>query len=360
MKPCWILALALFLPGGSAVAQADRGERGSRGRVILYAEADFRGAAIVLYPGDRIEDFARQSFDNGEPANDRISSVEIEGPWTVVLHADARFRGDALRLDESVSNLADLPGPSRRGNWNDLVSSAAVGRDPERRRPWRGGTGRGPVRGPRVELYSDSNYRGSRLVLVPGDRIENLADAGFDDDEPANDRISSIRIFGDAAIVAHVDGGFRGAALRVAGDLPNLAYRSDGLPNGNWNDRISAVAVITAPDPDPAALVTRVYAELFGAPPDASTLDEYVALVESRGLGEAGLRTELRRTRAYRERDAAEAVRRAYRELLRRDPDESGLATYTRLMVDEGWSEARVREALRRSDEFRQRQPGRE
>jgi hypothetical protein len=63
-------------------------------------------------------------------------------------------------------------------------------------------------------------------------------------------------------------------------------------------------------------------------------------------------------TREYRGgRDwrARQIVAQAYRDILRREPDRSGLRQYTDAMVRRGWSENDVRRALRQSDEYRDR-----
>ena len=52
---------------------------------------------------------------------------------------------------------------------------------------------------------------------------------------------------------------------------------------------------------------------------------------------------------------AAQIVREAYRDILRREPDRSGLRQYTNAILHEGWSEADVRRSLRRSHEYAQR-----
>src|SRR5262249_36929207 len=46
---------------------------------------------------------------------------------------------------------------------------------------------------------------------------------------------------------------------------------------------------------------------------------------------------------------------RAYQDLLGRDPDDLGLRTYRSRIIDDGWSEAQVRDAIRNSPEFRER-----
>jgi len=59
--------------------------------------------------------------------------------------------------------------------------------------------------------------------------------------------------------------------------------------------------------------------------------------------------------RRYRHEDADRIVRRAYQDILDREPDEAGLRQYRSRIIDDGWSEAQVREALRKSPEYRQK-----
>src|SRR4029077_8580338 len=46
-------------------------------------------------------------------------------------------------------------------------------------------------------------------------------------------------------------------------------------------------------------------------------------------------------------------VRRAYQDILERQPDPTGMRVYRSHIIDDGWSEAQVREALRNSPEYR-------
>ena len=52
---------------------------------------------------------------------------------------------------------------------------------------------------------------------------------------------------------------------------------------------------------------------------------------------------------------AERIVRQAYRDILRREPDASGLAQYTRSMLYDNWTEADVRRSLLSSQEYAQR-----
>jgi hypothetical protein len=53
--------------------------------------------------------------------------------------------------------------------------------------------------------------------------------------------------------------------------------------------------------------------------------------------------------------DADQLVRRAYRDLLDREPDSAGLRLYREHILEDDWSEAQVREAIRSSPEYRQK-----
>jgi hypothetical protein len=54
---------------------------------------------------------------------------------------------------------------------------------------------------------------------------------------------------------------------------------------------------------------------------------------------------------AFAPADADEIIREAYLDILNREPDEEGLRNYRRLMIDKGWSEARIRDAIAESKE---------
>jgi hypothetical protein len=54
-------------------------------------------------------------------------------------------------------------------------------------------------------------------------------------------------------------------------------------------------------------------------------------------------------------RQAEQMVRQAYRDILGREPDPSGLAQYTDAIVNRGWSNADLRRSLLQSPEYAQR-----
>jgi hypothetical protein len=56
-----------------------------------------------------------------------------------------------------------------------------------------------------------------------------------------------------------------------------------------------------------------------------------------------------------RSQDPDRIIRRAYQDLLEREPDQTGLRLYRSRMIDEGWTETQVRESIRDSQEYRER-----
>jgi Peptidase inhibitor family I36 len=154
-------------------------------------------------------------------------------------------------------------------------------------------------------FYQDADYRGEYFCVGTGDSLNSMP-VGM------NDRISSIRTFGGARVTVFKDVRFGGSSTRFNGDVRNLQREG-------WNDRISSLRVWSGSDRDR----------------------------ESRS-GNRG-------HSAREQGDADRIVRRAYQDILGRDPDTAGLRLYRSRVIDDGWSEEQVREALRSSPEFRQK-----
>jgi hypothetical protein len=162
--------------------------------------------------------------------------------------------------------------------------------------------GRGPVPGSGACFYQDTNYRGEYFCVGAGENVGRVPD-------DMNDRISSIKVFGRANVVVFKDVRFSGGSTRFDSDVRDL--RDQG-----WNDRISSMRV----------------------------------QIGSSG-GSAGDRSDNRRDRGGE--DPERIVRRAYQDVLGRDPDAGGLRQYRSRIIDDGWTEAQIRESLRNSPEYR-------
>lgn len=217
----------------------DRDNRHRRGRVTFFEHADFRGGSLTLEVGDAIENLAGVPLSNGVSANDRISSIQIDGPVEVTVYRDARYRGEKLRLFRDVRNLAQGNHP-----WNDIISSMRV----EYRRP-------GAERDEQV-------------------RLDQVIDRAYRD------------------------------VLQRAPDLAGLRSYRTRMVEDNWNEQ--------------------------------------------------DVRNALRKTEEYRT-VVNRIVAKAYRDILGREADNEGLHNYVEHMLRDRWTEEDVRNSLRKSEEARQR-----
>jgi TorA maturation chaperone TorD len=106
----------------------------------------------------------------------------------------------------------------------------------------------------------------------------------------------------------------------------------------------------------PDAIVRRAYQDILGREPDPEGLRTYRSNIIDKGWSEQDVREALRNSPEYasggaRTASADRIIRRAYQDILGREPDPSGLETYRRNIVERGWDEQDVRTALRRSQE---------
>ena len=244
-----------------------------------------------------------------------------------------------------------------------LISVAlADHRDDDRRRE-----------GPRVILYQHAGFSGGALVLYPGESIENMSGATFDNGAKLNDAISSIRVEGDAEVFAYENSRYRGDALRLTENARDLSGRPvAGSVAVSWNDRISSLKVERVrgrerdrddrgpgrpgderPRGDPEKIIKDAFKDLLGREPDAGELRDFRNRMKDQGWTERMLRDHLRTEEHYRNEAAERIVRRAYREVLGRDVDPSGLKQYSWAVREKGWTESDVRDDLRKSPEFR-------
>lgn len=113
------------------------------------------------------------------------------------------------------------------------------------------------------------------------------------------------------------------------------------------------------------AIVRRAYQDILGRDPDPGGLRDYTSKMVNDGWSEWDVRNALRRSNEYaatggpalsfRTASADRIIRRAYLDILGREPDPAGLESYRRNILEEGWDEYDVRRALIRSPERRQK-----
>lgn len=243
-----------------------------------------------------------------------------------------------------------------------VPSSWADRRDDDRRDNERRG------RGPRVIVYQHADYRGNSLVFYPGDVLENLADVRFENGGPLNDSISSIRVEDGAEIYVYDNSRFRGQVMRLTENARDLSGRLlPGSVSANWSDRISSLRVERVeerrrgdgPRADPELIIKKAYQDLLLREPDPTGLRSYRGLIIDQGWTEQMVRDHIRRGDEFRREGADRIIRRAYLDVLGREPDPSGLKQYRRALLEKDWTESDLRDELRRSEEFRKKSGGR-
>lgn len=105
-------------------------------------------------------------------------------------------------------------------------------------------------------------------------------------------------------------------------------------------------------------VIRSAYQDILGREPDSEGLRSYRRRMTDEGWTERQLREALRESREHKENPTAAAdriIQRAYRDVLGRDADPSGLYSYRTQVISHGWDEHDVRQALMNSPEYRQK-----
>ena len=173
-------------------------------------------------------------------------------------------------------------------------------------------------------FYRDAGFRGDYFCVRAGEDLPYIP-AGL------NDEISSIRTFGRAQVIVFKDRRFSGRSELFARDVYNL--RNEG-----WNDRLSSLRVDSRRGEWRDDRPGRGYGNGRGYGDGPSYGD-------SRGSAYTDRREVVR---------AEGIVRRAYLEVLRREPDAASRGFVDRVVRD-NWSQSDVERELRKSDEYRRR-----
>jgi hypothetical protein len=210
-------------------------------------------------------------------------------------------------------------------------------------------------------FYKDPNYRGDYFCVAAGDELNRVPN-------DMNDQISSMKVFGRVEAIVYRDIRFDGRSSRFDSDIRNL--KEEG-----WDDLISSIRVRSTgrgfgsrpggsggssgrPSEDPDRVIRRAYEDVLQREPDATGLRLYRSRIIDQGWNEAQVRESLRDSQEYRERSsmtpakAQEIVRRAYLAILRREPD-AGSRGFVDKVLRDHWSQQDVERELRKSPEYR-------
>lgn len=270
-----------------------------RGRVLLFPEPNYRGEPLVVEAGAAIDNLEYVRDNRGRRWNDRISSVRVEGPVLLLMYEHAGFQGATATLTRDAADLAALSLGDRRGtSWDRRISSLRV--EPVQ-----------PVGPPFIRWDRRDAERAVRSA-------------------------------------------YRDLLGREPDERGLREYR-DRLMDRGWTEDQLRDALRHSPEfrnRDVSGIIRRVYRDVLRREPDPAGISRYIRTLRD-GMSEAEMRAELLRSREYAELVARETITRAYREILRRDPDPDGLAAYLKNLLERGWNEARVRDTLRQSEEYK-------
>jgi TorA maturation chaperone TorD len=141
-------------------------------------------------------------------------------------------------------------------------------------------------------------------------------------------------------------------------------YRVEMLDNG-WTEQDVRTALRKSSEHNNVQqssadrIVKRAYQDILGRDPDYNGMVQYRNRIIDDGWDEHDVRQALMKSPEYRQKNAmtrdkaVEIVTRAYREVLGRDPDAGGMEGYVQGVLQKHWSEADVARSLRNSDEYR-------
>ena len=204
-------------------------------------------------------------------------------------------------------------------------------------------------------FYRDADYRGRSFCVEGGDERSSLP--GFADAE-----VSSIRVYGRVEVIVYRDSRFRGDSRRFTSNVRDLQ-------DEDFNDRIQSIEVRgrgyggNRPGwggQNPDRIVRRAYQDILEREPDQAGLRLYRSRIIDDGWTEAQVREALRNSPEYKQKQtmtwpkAQEIVRRAYLNVLNREPDARSRGYVDRVFRDK-WTQADVERELRKSPEYRQR-----
>lgn len=110
-----------------------------------------------------------------------------------------------------------------------------------------------------------------------------------------------------------------------------------------------------APRYDYDRVIRHAYLDILEREPDAAGLRNYRDRMRKDGWTEDRLRAALRDSTEFRSTVVNNMITRSYREILGRAPDVSGLENYRYKIIVRGWSEEGLRNTLLKSAEYRDR-----
>lgn len=305
----------------------------AQSRALFYAEPNFQGASLVVEAGASVPDLTTLRRNDG--SRWMFSSVRVEGGARATVSSSPNFGGERVEISGDVADLFSVPRNGGSGTWDQAIAAIAVtgpGRATAQPTP----SVPPPVAGERGEVSV-----GIGIGVGPGRPASR----------PRYDARTADMI---------VQRAFREVLDRSPDPEGLRTYRQRLMYEG-WTERDVIQQLQRSPEAravDADAAIANAYREVLGREPDANGLAHYRAKWRE-GWTQGQIRDDLRRSNESRNTQYRVVITRAFRDLLGREPDAAGYATYERLMRDRHYSERDIRAAIMDSPEYRQRKSGR-
>jgi hypothetical protein len=324
--------LGLAAIGGGLAAQTPPAVNPDH--VAFFTEPNFQGETLIVEAGASVENLDRMSRANQKPWTASISSVRVAGAASAAVFASPGFGGDRLDITRSIADLyAEPRGRDGGATWDRSIASLSVV-----------GPARTVVAQP-APPPPPQEAPPTTVVVVPPPPPPPVV--VMREVRPRLDRRTAELI---------VQRAYREVLDRPA-DPEGLRTYCDRLMREGWSERqvieqLQRGSEARAIKADEA--ITKIYREVLGRDPDANGLAHYRAKWRE-GWTQGQIRDDLRRSSEGRDSRIRDTITRAYRDVLGRDPDPAGYATYERAMRERGYTERDVRRALMSGDEYRQK-----
>jgi len=250
--------------------------------------------------------------------NNQISSMRVFGGAEITVFSESSYRGSSRRFSSDVRDLRRSGFNDRissfrldsRGNWGGAYGGGSWG---EHSDDWNMNWGRPSVPSSGACFYQNPHYGGEYFCARVGVNSSNVP-------RGTNDKVSAIRLFGNAEVTVFQDSRFEGRSQHFSSDMGDLR-------RAGWNDLISSFRV---------GVGGGNHGRWGGA----------------YGGGSSGSGHGHDKGSSLSYSQAQSMVNRAYRSVLGRAPD-PGAASWVTETMKNNWSQVQLEATLRRSPEYR-------
>ncbi|HEB69640.1 MAG TPA: DUF4214 domain-containing protein [Desulfobulbus sp.] len=115
---------------------------------------------------------------------------------------------------------------------------------------------------------------------------------------------------------------------------------------------VTLFAVPLAFAQNPTTIVENAYQDVLGRRADQEGMRNFRSKIIDQGWTEGQVREALRNSPEYKKTGADRIIKRAYEDILNRAPDRGGMELYRKNILEQNWSEKQVRDSLRQSQEY--------